>query len=174
MRPRFTVLRSTHPGQLVGVDARLVVNEARGIRHRHHLAAELVDLLDRVTGDVARARNQTRLVREAVVLDLEHVLHHVDGAVAGGLGADRAAAVLHALTGQDPGEDVGEPLVLAEHVTDLAGADADIAGRHVGIGPDVAEQFAHERLAETHDLVIGLALGVEVGPPLSAAHRKPG
>ena len=37
-----------------------------------------------------------------------------------------------------PGEVVGDALVLAEHIADLAPADADIARRHVNIRADVA------------------------------------
>ena len=33
-------------------------------------------------------------------------------------------------------------------------------------------ELCHEALAETHDLVVGLALRIEVGTALTAAHRK--
>ena len=36
----------------------------------------------------------------------------------------------------------------------------------------MALQFGHERLAEAHHLVVGLALGVEVRTALAAAHRE--
>src|SRR4051812_49852643 len=42
--------------------------------------------------------------------------------VAGGLGADQRAAILQALAGQHACELVGQALVLAEHVADLARA----------------------------------------------------
>ena len=45
---------------------------------------------------------------------------------------------------------------------------------HVGVGPDVAEELGHEGLAEAHDLVVALALGVEVGAALAAAHGQRG
>jgi len=38
----------------------------------------------------------------------------------------------------------------------------------------VAEEFGHEGLAETHYFVIGLALGIEIGTALAAAHGKGG
>ena len=60
------------------------------------------------------------------------------------------------------------------HEADLAGADADVAGRNVQVGADVAEQLGHEGLAETHDLAGAPALGVEVGAALAAAHRQRG
>ena len=71
-------------------------------------------------------------------------------------------------------EAVGELLVLSEEEADLAAADADVAGGHVGIGTDVAEQLRHERLAEPHDLKVALALGIEVAAALAAAHHDRG
>jgi hypothetical protein len=38
----------------------------------------------------------------------------------------------------------------------------------------VAVQLGHEALAETHDLAVGLALGVEVAAALAAADGQPG
>ena len=35
-------------------------------------------------------------------------------------------------------------------------------------------EFSHERLAETHNLCVGLALGIKVRSTLAAAHRKRG
>tara|TARA_Y100000310_G_scaffold150201_3_gene149680 strand:+ start:36938 stop:37381 length:444 start_codon:yes stop_codon:yes gene_type:complete len=66
-------------------------------------------------------------------------------------------------------EAVREFLVLAEKVADLAPADADVARGDVGVGADVPEELAHEALAEAHDLVVGLALGIEVRAALAAA-----
>ena len=38
----------------------------------------------------------------------------------------------------------------------------------------MAAQLSHEGLAEAHDLSVGLALRVEVGTALAAAHRQRG
>jgi hypothetical protein len=38
----------------------------------------------------------------------------------------------------------------------------------------VAEEFAHEGVAETPDLAVGLALGVEVGSSFSSSHAETG
>ena len=84
------------------------------------------------------------------------------------------AAPVEALAGQHAGELVAEALVLAEHEADLAAAHADVAGGHVGVGADVAEELGHEALAEAHDLVVALAVGVEVGAALAAAHGQGG
>ena len=105
---------------------------------------------------------------------LQHVQQEIDRAIAGRLGADQRAAIFEALAGQHAGELVGDALVLAEHVADLARADADVAGRHVDVRADVAVELGHEALAEAHDLAVALALGVEVRAALAAAHRQAG
>jgi hypothetical protein len=46
--------------------------------------------------------------------------------------------------------------------------------RDVGVRADVAEQLGHEALAEAHDFVVALALGIEVGAALAAAHGERG
>ena len=106
---------------------------------------------------------------------LEHLVDEEGGAVAGGLGAHQRAAPGEALAGEHARpRTVGDPLVLAEHVADLAAAHADVAGRDVGVLADVAVQLGHEALAEAHDLVVRLALGVEVGAALAAADGQAG
>ena len=69
---------------------------------------------------------------------------------------------------------VGDALVLAEQVADLAPPDADVAGGHVGVLAEVAVQLGHEALAEPHDLGVGSALGIEVAAALAAADRHSG
>ena len=53
-------------------------------------------------------------------------------------------------------------------------ADADVARGNVGVLADVTVQFHHEGMAEAHDLAVALALWVEVGAALRAAHRQSG
>ncbi len=154
------------------VDALLVLDPALGVGAGDDLAAELGDLLDGVDGDVAGAVDDDVLALEGVAVGLEVLVHEVDQAVAGGLGAGEGAAEGEALAGQDAGPLVADALVLTEHVGDLTAADAEVAGGNVGVGADVAAELGHEGLAEVHDLVVGLALGVEVGAALAAAHGK--
>ena len=104
----------------------------------------------------------------------EHLGREVDAAVAGRLRADQRAAPVQALAGEHAGELVAQLLVHAEQEADLAPADADVTGRDVGVGADVALELRHEGLAETHHLVVALALGVEVRAALAAAHGQRG
>ena len=138
------------------------------------LGAELVQLLGAVDRDVAGAGDRAGLAGEVVVGPLQHQGREVGGAVAGRRRPPGAAAEALVLAGEDAGEAVGEPLVLAEQEGDLALADADVAGRDVDVLADVAVQLAHHRLAEAHHLELGVALGVEVGAALGAAHRQAG
>ncbi len=109
---------------------------------------------------------------ERLAAGAEHLGREVDRAVAGRLGTNEAAAPVQTLAGQHARELVPDPLVLAEHETDLAAADADVARRHVGVRADVTEELGHEALTELHDFVVALALRVEVGTALAAAHRE--
>ncbi len=121
-----------------------------------------------------RPGDQAGLAFQGLASGGQHLGGEVDAAVAGGFRTDERAAPVEALAGEHPGELVGEALVLAEEVADLPAAHADVAGGHVGVGADVAEELGHEALAEAHDLGVGLALGVEVGAAFAAAHGQGG
>ena len=161
-----------HQGE---VDAVLVDHVAVGVRAGDDLAAEGQDLFHRVDGDVAGAGDDDPLALEIRAPRLEHALDEVGGAVAGRLLPRPRAAVGQALAGQHAGlVAVGDALVLTEHVADLAPADADVAGRHIGVFAEMPVQLRHERLAEAHDLGVGAAAGIEVGAALAAADRQAG
>src|SRR6185436_12904832 len=168
------VLELHHPGELLLVDAALVDDGARRVGEGDHLGAQLQQLLHRELRHVARARHRDALATQVLAARAEHRLDEVDAAVAGRLGTDQRAAPGAALAGEHAGELVAQLLVHAEEVADLAPANADVARRHVGVGPDVPPQLGHEGLAETHHLAVGLALGVEVAAALAAAHRQRG
>src|SRR5690606_34809828 len=139
------------------------------------LAAEGADLLDRVDRDVARARDHGALPGEIGALGRQHALDEVNGSVAGRLLARARSTPAQALAGQHAGlVAVGDALVLAEHVADLALADADVARGHVGVLASMAVELGHERLAEAHDLPVGPATRIEVGAALAAADRHAG
>ena len=163
-----------HPVDLFLIDAVGIMDVAAAIRQGQHLAAELDDLLRRMGRHVARARNDGGLAGQILALGGEHVGEEIDRAVTGRLGADQRTAPFQPLAGEHAGEVVGDALVLAEHVADLAPAHADIARRNVDIRADVAVELGHEALAEAHDLAGALALGVEVGTTLAAAHGQAG
>ena len=104
----------------------------------------------------------------------QHIAGKVHTTEAGSLGADEAAAELDALASEHARELVRDPLVLPEHVPDLATANTNIAGRYVRVRTNVAEQFSHETLAKPHYLCVGLALGLKIGSTGAAAQWQGG
>src|SRR5690606_33605930 len=157
------------------VDACFVVDVAVGVRAGHDGGPELVGLFHRVDGDVAGPGDDHPLALEGVAAGVEHFVDEVGGAVAGGFGADLGTTEGQVLAGQHPGlVAVGDSLVLADEVADVAPARPDVAGRHVGVFTDVALQFGHEALAEPHDLAVGAPLGIEVRAALAAADGQAG
>ena len=106
---------------------------------------------------------------------MQHLLRQVAQAVAGGLAAGQGAAEGQALAGKDAAiEAVTDALILAEQVADLPATHADVPGGDVHELADVPLKLRHEALAEAHDLPVALALGVEVGAALAAAHGQAG
>src|SRR5690606_35918344 len=161
--------------QQAEVDPGVVDDVAGGVGCRDRACAELGGLLDRVDRHVARTRDRHALALEGLPVYGEHLLHEEHGTVTGGLGAHLRAAPADALTGEDAGlVAVGDLAVHAEHVADLAAADADVARGDVGVLADVAEQLVHERLAEAHDLGLAPAVRVEVRAALAAADALTG
>ena len=102
----------------------------------------------------------------------EHLVHEVQGSVAGRLRAKDRAAPFHALTGEHTLELVGQLLILAEQVTYLAGTHTDIACRHVLVGTDMTVQLSHECLTELHHLIVALTADAEVGAAFATTHRQ--
>src|SRR5208337_3171940 len=124
--------------------------------------------------DVAGARDETNLAFECILAALHHLLSVVDAAIAGGFRTNQRTAPAQALAGKNTNKLIAQTFVLAEEEADFASAHADVSGRHVGISTNVTLEFGHEALAEAHDFVIALALGVEVRSALAAAHGKSG
>ena len=137
------VLELLDERELFSVDAVLIDDGAVGVGERKHLRTELGRLLAGVLRDVARTGDQHALAVESGIAGFEHFGGEVDRAVTGRFRADQAAAPVQTLAGEHAVIAVDDALVLAEEVADFAAAHADVAGRNVGRGTDVAEEFAH-------------------------------
>jgi hypothetical protein len=145
-----------------------------GVGERDNLSAELDNLQGGVLGDVAGSGNGNELAREGLLSTgsvRDHVGDVVDETVSGGLGADQRSSPASSLSGDDTLELVAVGLVGTEHVSDLAATDTDVTGGNVSELTDVLGQLAHEGVAEAADLVVGLALGVEVRTSLTTTHH---
>ncbi len=159
---------------LLGDTVRDVADTVRA-GDRDDLGAELGSLGGGAPGDVAEAGEGDLLALDVLARLLEKVLGEIQGAEARGFRTEDGTAPGAALAGQDAGVVLaGQLLVHAIEVTDLTAAHAHVTGRDILVRADAVPELQHESLAETHDLVVGLAHGVEVGAALGAAHRKGG
>ena len=79
---------------------------------------------------------------------------------------------MKSLAGQHAHPFVPQFLIRAKHVTDFPRPGSYIPSGHVCILPNMLAQFAHERGAESANLVVRFAFGVKVRPALSAAHGE--
>lgn len=114
------------------------MDEAGGVGCGEDFCAEVEEFFDAVEGDVPGSGDDGGLAFDVVSGVVEHVLHEVDGSVAGGFFADEAAAEGEAFSGEDAGEAVFEAFVGAEEVADFTGADVDVSGGDVDVFSDVA------------------------------------
>ena len=94
--------------------------------------------------NVARTRDTDTQPAQISSDFIQHVFEKQHHPIARGLGPDKTATKLQSLSCQDTLERPGNPLVLSEHVANLSGADADVAGGHIEVGADVAIQFIDE------------------------------
>ncbi len=101
------------------------------------------------------------------------MLGEIEGAEAGSLGTEDGTTPCAAFTGENACVVLAcELLVHTVEVTNFAAAYAYVACRDVLVGADAVPELKHESLAETHDFIVGLAYGVEVGTALCTAHRE--
>src|SRR5690606_24866430 len=135
---------------------------------------QLHGFLDGVLRDIARAGDRNLQTFERTAGLLEHFLGEIHRTVAGRFGTDQRTTEAQALARKHAVGAVRQFLHHAGHIADFALAHADVAGRHVGVGADMAEQLAHESLAEAHHFARALALGIEIRTALAAAHGQRG
>ena len=145
-----------------------------GVGARKHLAAELRNLLNSVNRNVAGTMNDNVLALERIAVRLQIFVNEVHQAIARGLGASKRSAKRKAFAGKHAGPFIANALILTKPISNFTAANTQVACRHVGVRSDVAAQLGHERLAEMHDFVVRLALGVEVGTTFATTHGKRG
>src|SRR5699024_6479882 len=96
-------------------------------------------------------------------MGLQHLIGTHDYTVAGSFRTNQGTAPGDPFAGKRAGiKTVCATPILTKHETDLAGADADVAGRNVRMLTNVAVQFGHKRLAEPHDFTFGASRGIEI------------
>src|SRR5690625_1676487 len=105
---------------------------------------------------------------------MKHLPDEIDRTIARSFCAQEAAPPMNAFPGQSAIKFIGQPLVLAEKITDLPFAHSYIPGRYVGTVTDMAVKFGHERLAEPHHFHFRLPFNIKIRPAFSTAHRECG
>lgn len=78
------------------------------------------------------------------------------------------------LTGKDTSVLVPVFLVGTEHEANFTSTSTNVTSRDISVGTDVSRELLHEGVAESSDLAVGLALGVEVGTTFTTAHHETG
>lgn len=144
-----------------------------GVGERGDGTAELDDLEGGVLSDVTGTGDGNALAGERLLAArgvLDHVLNVVDETVTSGLGTDQRTTPVAALASEDTLPLVADGLVGTEHVTDLAATNTNVTSGNISVGTNVSAQLLHEGVAEATDLVVRLALGVEVGTTLTTTH----
>ena len=137
-----------------------------------HLRTQFGSFLCSTPCHVAEARECNGLALDVETVLRQHLVHEVECAVARSLWTEDRAAPFHAFAREHALELVRQLLVLSVEVTDLPGTHADITGRHILVGTDMAVQLCHECLAELHHLIVTLTADREVGTALTTAHRQ--
>ncbi len=133
------------------------------------LRTELIQLAAGAPGHIAESGERHGLALQLLAAVLQHLPGKEDDTVAGRLRPTRQTAEGETFSCDHALVAIGEPLILPEQIADLPGPHAQVAGGHIRMRPDMAEQLRHEGLAETHHFRVGLAVGIEVRAALAAA-----
>ena len=160
-----------HILDLLGIQSCGIIDVTVGSADGDHLGTEFRRLLGSAPCHVSETAESDRLALDVKTVLLQHLVHEIEGAVAGSLRTEDRAAPFHTLTGEHTLELMGEFLILSEQITDLTGPHADIACGYILVGTDMTVEFRHEGLTELHHLIIALATDREVRAALAAAHR---
>ncbi|MPM62138.1 hypothetical protein SDC9_109004 [bioreactor metagenome] len=166
------VLQIHDPVEFLRRQSFFIDDRAVGIRQRNYFGAQRHRFGRAVLCDIARTGNHHPQTFKRHLARGQHFTGEIDVAIAGGLRPDATAAPVQTAPRNRAVGRIGDLFVLAEKITDFTRTDPDIAGRHVGIGTDMAVKLTHHILTKAHDLVFTLPLGVEIGAALAAAHRQ--
>jgi hypothetical protein len=95
---------------------------------------------------------------------------HVYKTVASSLWSDQAATPCETLASKDTLPLVPLGAVAAEHPADLTWGDTNVTSWDISICTNMLIELTHERNAEFANLIVALALGIEISTTLAATH----
>ena len=140
-----------------------------GVGHGDNGGTKLDTLESGVLGDVSGSGNGDSLSLEGSLAGVgNHVVNVVNETVSGCLWADEGSSPGSSLSSENSLPLVAVGTVSTEQPSDLASRNTDISSWNIGVCADVLAQLAHESDTELADLIVGLALWVEVSSSLAA------
>ena len=142
-----------------------------GVGHGDDGSTKLDTLESGVLGNVSGSGNGDSLALEGSLASVgNHVVNVVDETVSSGLWADERPTPGSSLSSENSLPLVAVGTVSTEQPPDLTSRNTNISSWDIGVCADVLAQLAHERDTELADLIIGLALWVEVSSSLATTN----
>lgn len=144
---------------------------ASGVRHGDNGGTELNGLECGVLGNVSGSGDGDSLALEGALASvLDHVVDVVDETVTSGLWADERSSPASSLSSENSLPLVAVGAVCAKQPTDLTAGNTNITSWDIGVCSNVLGQLAHEGNAELADLVVRLALWIEISSTLATTN----
>ena len=172
----FVTVRRTHNEHVVDHlfgDAVRDSNYAVRAADSYHLSAEFDSLGSRTPCYITETGDSNRLAFDILARLVKQVLREIECTETGSFRTENRTAPCHTFAGEDTGVVLTRELLIHTiEETDLASAYAYVTGRYILIRADAAPELQHKRLAETHDLRIGLTDRIKVRTSLGSAHRQ--
>lgn len=139
-----------------------------GVGHGDNSGTKLDTLESGVLCDISGSGDGDSLSLEGSLAGIgDHVVNVVDETVSGCLRADERSSPGSSLSSENSLPLVAVGTVSTEQPSDLASRNTNISSWNIGVCADVLAQLTHESDAELADLIVGLALWVEVSSSLA-------
>ena len=158
--------------QFFAVDTVRIIDVTVRVGHGNYFSTQLNQFFYSILCYVSWTRYQTSLTLDVDVTSFQHFQQEIDVTVTCSFRTDKWTTKFTAFTSQHTAEFASQFFVHTEHVTYFTAAYTYITGRNVSFRTDVAPQFQHECLAETHYFCIWLTAWREVRSTFTTTHRK--
>ena len=172
----LVAVRSTHVEHVVdhlGSDTLGDLANAVGARDGNNLSAELDSLGSGTPSYVTEARESKLLALDVLSSGAENVLSEIESAKTSSLGTEDRATPSHTLAGENASVILTSQLLIHTiEEANLTATNTNVTSRNILIWTNIVTKLKHESLAETHNLSVALANGIEVRATLATAHRQ--
>src|SRR5690606_31492429 len=96
------------------------------------------------------------------IIEIIDTLYNIQQPLSFNFWTDKSPAAISSFTCKNSCEMILNSFVLTKKITNLTASYANITSRHVGFRTDMAVQFRHKGLTETHDFLIRFSLGIKI------------